>query len=143
MRQTILRLAATPNGFAIADAGNGSKIAENATRAMVANGELHKAKTKGIVTRFFLQPDTALAFMTANVARPREKKSRFTPHPTSLVLSDPPALMAKAPVPPKIKQPVEIIYPERYLKISRPWVDPRAVIVPMRRIGQPGFSMSI
>ena len=144
-RQRIAALSLRAQGVQLHDLEPGEdRVFENAVAKWVASGELIRVKLQGERLRYFANQALADNFVSTYfkpAPKPR-KQHKLTPlvtHPQhALVMQTKPS-----PGLPKIKQPVEIIYPERYLKISRPWVDPRAVIVPMRRIGQPDFSMSI
>lgn len=131
LRQLVAQKAPTPEGFALADAKHlATQTTPKYCSQQVALGLLFKGKVGHSLIRYF---------STAHAARQFEIDNK---KPVLIAPSKPVKCMQdKAPAGPcKATEPIHTAN-TRYS--SRPWVDPRAVSVPYRRIGQPGFSMSI
>jgi len=145
VREIIKRLSATPGGFRLSDAGSGSAIACNICPKLVKSGELHKVKALGSRQRYFASAALAKAFVAGYIVPSKPERQAYNgelttakPLRNALVLRGPTSLR------PKVAEPVEIIYPERYAHSSRMMGPGRyAVDVPMVRIGSPGWSMSV
>lgn len=145
VREIIKRLSATPGGFRLSDAGSGSAIACNVVGDWIQSGELHQVKVMGSRLRYFASAALAKAFVAGYIVPSKPERQAYSgelkpakPLRNALVFRGPTSLR------PKVAEPVEIIYPERYAKSSRMMGLGRyAVDVPMVRIGSPGWSMSV
>lgn len=171
LRALILEKAATPQGYGACDARhlpnykNGARV----STLMVLAGILHKAHVPTYRPRYFTTAEAAAHYIATTAPRsyeecqaiygaryaakrktaikkPRAVKPKVVKPPPEVKVLRPdytkPAKPAKCSAEPA-KCSAEPIHTASTRYINRPWIDLRAVIVPMRRIGQPDFSMSI
>ena len=123
IRAAILAAAATDDGFSI----NGKTSGQYHCDILMKEGAIHRAFVHQKLVRYFLTKEAATAFKAANL---------WTPSRQITIRKEKAAGAGQAPK--------TILPPEgQYKKTVRLWVERNAVDVTFKRIGQPGFSMSI
>ena len=128
--QLIAAKAATPEGFFTADARvmQSEKNAAKQCRRLVDEGTLFRERVNQKTFGYFATQALANAYMSQH---------------RDAVLAQKSSNMSFAPKADRPCRAVEVVHTAQTRYLSRPWVDPRAVTAPYRRIGQSGWSMSI
>lgn len=159
LRALILEKAATPQGHTACDCKHlpNYKNSAKVRTQMVAAGLLHKAKVPTHFPRYFTTAEAVAHFIATTPPKTNEDtlaylRARYAAKAKTVVkkpraVKPPPEVKVVRPDYTKPAKPAkcsaEPIHTASTRYINRPWIDLRAVSVPMRRIGQPGFSMSI